>query len=149
MSFPRLHIQTFPNPLSAAAHGLAHRLHGPALLGAIAGLVFAMAGLVVNAAFVPTLGPLAPSQAQVIASVSGYINQWQPAVDPLITLEGVGQVKSSNVEGVLFGGQRYYYRMVGSASFDPVTRGKADRYKSIAVLDQGTDWEVEIYQIEH
>lgn len=148
MSFPRFHIQTFPNPLVGPYHGLTQRLRGPAVLGALAGLAVATAGLLVNGAVVPGFGAPAPSQAQVVASVSGYINQWQPAVDPLIELAGVGQVKTSNVEGVQVGGERYYYRMAGSASFDPVSRGHAERYRTIAVLDQGTDWEVEIYQLQ-
>ncbi|MSQ09934.1 MAG: hypothetical protein EXR52_02885 [Dehalococcoidia bacterium] len=148
MSFPRFHIQTFPALLVTPVQGLTQRLHGAAALGALAGLAFATAGLLLNSAILPGLGSVAPSQAQVVASVSGYINQWQPSVDPLINLEGVGQVKTSNVEGVQVGSERYYYRMASSASFDPVSRGRAERYKTIAVLDEGTDWEVEIYQVQ-
>lgn len=149
MSFPRFHITTVPNPLLPAVHGAQHHLQAPALLGALAGLALAVAGLLVNAALAPGVAGLTrPSQAQVIASVSAYINQWQPDVDPLITIEGVGQVKASNIQGVEVAGRRYYYRMVGAASFDPVSQGKADRYRTVALLDEGTAWAVEIYELE-
>ena len=49
--------------------------------------------------------------------------------------------------GVEVAGQRYYYRVMSGASFDPLSAGQAGRYETVAVLDQGTPWEVQIYQI--
>jgi hypothetical protein len=101
-----------------------------------------------GAYFTSWTSPSLPARAQVVQAVTSYINQWQPQADPLMTVAGVGQVKSSNVDGVEIEGRRYYYRMVGAASFDPVSQGAAERYTTVAVLDPGTEWEVQIYHLD-
>lgn len=149
MSFPRFHIATLPTAFPSPVHGLAQHLQAPALLGTLAGFAFAASGLLVNSAYFPafTAGS-SPTKAQIVSSVSTFINDWQPETDPLLTVPGVGQVKASNLQGVDVGGQRYYYRMVGAASFDPVSQGQASHYETVAVLDAGTEWEVQIYRLD-
>ncbi len=148
MSFPRIHLQTFPSPFAAPFHAVAHRLRPPALLGALAGFSFAAAGLLVNGAYFGAVTKAAPTNTEIVNAVTSYINQWQEQADPLVNVAGVGQVKSSNLQGVEIGGQRYYYRLVAGASFDPVSQGQAGHYTTVAVLDSGTQFEVLIYQLD-
>ena len=120
----------------------AHGLH------AIKPLAFATTGMLVNTAYFPANAATnLPSRAEIVSSVTSYINEWTPERDPLVTVPGVGEVKASNLHGVEVAGQRYYYRVLGGASFDPLSAGQAGRYETVAVLDQGTPWEVQIYQI--
>ncbi len=148
MSFPRIHLQTFPSPFEAPFHAIAEHLHPPALLGALAGFSFAAAGLLMNGAYFSAVTKAAPSSTEIVNTVTSYINQWQEQSDPLVNVAGVGQVKSSNLQGVEIGGQRYYYRLVGGASFDPVSRGEAGHFNTVAVLDSGTQFEVQIYRLD-
>lgn len=86
------------------------------------------------------------TQRMVLAVVSRYVNDWDPILDPLITLENGLQAKSSNFDGINIRGERYYYRILNHPSFDPVARGELGEYVPVAVLDPGTDWETEIYR---
>ena len=63
----------------------------------------------------------------------------------LVTLSNGAQAKSSNVHGVEFGGQRYYYQLTRQASFDPLRLGAIHDYAIVTVVDAGTPWEVLIY----
>lgn len=148
MAFPRFHITAVPVPFQAPVHSLTQRLHLPAVLGTVAGVAFATTGMLVNTAYFPAnAAATAPSKAEIVSSLTSYINEWTPERDPLVTVPGVGEVKASNLQGVEVAGQRYYYRVLGGASFDPLSAGQAGRYETVAVLDQGTPWEVQIYQI--
>jgi hypothetical protein len=96
----------------------------------------------------PLLGsPLVPTIDRVEARVKTYLDVWNPAADPLITREGGIQVKSSNVNGVEIDGERYYYRVVSGFNADPVSRGETRDYRVVSVLDAGTDFETEIYEL--
>ena len=88
------------------------------------------------------------NETDVIATVVKYANEWDPAQDPLVTLENGVQMKSSHVDGIVIGNERYYYRLHYGFNYDPVSRGAAENYTVIAVLDSGTQWEMEIYRLD-
>lgn len=94
-----------------------------------------------------TEGVSGPIQESVTDAVRRRITEWRPESDPLITLEGGMQVKSSNYSGLEIEGTRYYYRPLHHVSHDPVTRGVARDYVVVARLNPGTAWEVEIYRL--
>lgn len=87
------------------------------------------------------------SYAFATTNIMGYVNEWSPDRDPLVTLPGGVQAKSSNVYGVEVGGVRYFYQLTQSSSFDPLRAGKVSDYETIAVVDGGTPWEVLIYRL--
>jgi hypothetical protein len=88
-----------------------------------------------------------PGAADTVrAAVAARLTEWDPDTDPLINLSGGAQAKSSNVLGVEVDGTRYFYRSLHHASFDPLSRGQAGDYVTVAVLHPGTEWEVEIYR---
>lgn len=137
-----LHVPRIHQP----GHVLPHYI--PALLGTMAAMLAALVGLIGSAAPFTMFSDWGqPSHQEVVRVVTPYIDQWEPSVDPLITLSGVGEVKTSNVEGVMVDGHRYYYRLVNSFSYDPVSRGDAKDYRMVEVLDPGTQFEVQIYQL--
>lgn len=88
------------------------------------------------------------SYSVVAAQVLGYVNEWNPQRDPLVTLLGGVQAKASNVYGVDVGGVRYYYQLTRNSSFDPLRAGTARDYEVVAVVDAGTQWEVLIYRLK-
>ena len=137
--------------LAAPFHAL-HGLHGlqvPLALAVVLAGGIAIAGAIALAA--PFTGSFGSASSLSVAQITGmvrlYINEWRPEADPLLTLEGGVQVKSSNLRGIEIGGDRYYYRLRNTMSFDPLSRGEAGDYQSIAVLDQGTQWESEVYRL--
>ncbi|MEK7217239.1 MAG: hypothetical protein AAB289_16770, partial [Chloroflexota bacterium] len=89
----------------------------------------------------------APASTVVEAAIKGYLDEWRPAADPLITLANGVQVKSSNFHGVELAGEQYYYRTRYQFSADPVSRGDAHKVQVVAVLDAGTAFETEIYRL--
>lgn len=137
---PHLHV-----PIAAIPGALAL----PVALSGVAAAGIAVLGFLVTVGPLALLteAPVAPSTHQITATVTKYLNEWQPLVDPLVTLEGHVQVKSSNVYGIEIEGERYYYRFRNSFSYDPVSRGQAKDHSTVAVLDQGTQWEVEVYRL--
>ena len=89
-----------------------------------------------------------PSPAQVAGLVRQHAAEWNPARDPLITVAGGVQVKSSNVHGVEIGNVRYYYHFTRTFSFDPLARGEVQDYAVVAVLDPGGPFEAEVYRLD-
>ena len=139
----RLH---FPHPHT----GLPHLLHVPMALAAALAAMLTLVGLVATAnplslLFEPSLGP---SLSEITAKVRTYANEWQPLLDPLITLDGGVQVKSSSVKGIEIDGVTYYYRLQHSFSYDPLSRGVVMEVVPVATLDSGTDWEVQVYRLK-
>jgi len=126
-----------------------HALHVPLLFATVLASGLALAGaLALSHPLATWFDPsFTPSVAQITGIVRQHINEWRPALDPLITLESGIQVKSSNLNGIEIGGTQYYYRLLNTMSFDPVSRGEANDYQRIAVLDQGTQWESEVYRL--
>lgn len=89
----------------------------------------------------------ASNEEKAISTVVKYANQWDPKLDPLVTLSNGVEMKSSHVNGILIQGHRYYYRLRYGLNYDPVSRGDAVDYAVVAVLDRDTEWEVEIYRL--
>lgn len=114
-----------------------------------------LAGLLIAASMFVFIEPnsvrLKPAQqvvaGQVATLVGTYMEQWDPEKDPLVELPNGMQAKSSNVYGVEFLGNRYFYRPRHHASYDPVSMGKAPKPIVVAVLYQGTEWETEVYMV--
>lgn len=88
------------------------------------------------------------NEANVVAIVIKYANEWDPERDPLVTLENGVQMKSSHIDGIAIGNERYYYRLRYGFNYDPVSRGDAEKYAVVAVLDPDTQWEMEIYRLD-
>lgn len=127
-----------------------HALHVPLMLATVLTAGFAITGTA--AAALPLASVVAPtfspSVARITSVVRQHLSEWQPAVDPLLTMDNGVQAKASNVNGIEIGGTRYYYRVRNSVSFDPLSRGTAGPVQVVAVLDQGTQWETEIYKLK-
>ncbi|GEM_PF-2407500 len=117
------------------------------LLIALFSLSLAAIGQLLEAGgFVPAFQP-ALTRQRVEAAVTGYLDAWDPLTDPLIILENGMQVKSSNIKGVEIDGRRYYYRTGFGFSGDPVSRGETVDYQIFMVLDAGSHFETEVYQL--
>ena len=145
----RVHVSGHLAAPFHALHGL-HGLHAPLGFATILAGGIAIAGAI--ALLVPFAEPFGSASSLSVAQITGmvrpYINEWRPEADPLLTLESGVQVKSSNLKGIEIGGDRYYYRLRNTMSFDPLSRGEAGDYQSIAVLDEGTQWESEVYRLK-
>ncbi len=89
-----------------------------------------------------------PSPDRVASIVQQHAAEWQPVVDPLVTVAGGVQVKSSNVYGVQIDNVRYYYRFTKTFSYDPVSRGETDTYRLVTVIEPGSPFEAEIYRLD-
>jgi len=139
----RMHV---PGHLAAPWHAL----HVPVMLAGVLTAGFAITGAVAAALPMASLvaPAFSPSMARVTSVVRQHVNEWQPAVDPLLIMDNGLQAKASNVNGIEIGGTRYYYRVRNSVSFDPVSLGTAQAARVVAVLDQGTHWETEIYKLD-
>ena len=140
---PRLQ---FPHPHT----GLPHLLHVPMALAAALAAMLTLVGLVASGnplslLIEPSLGP---SLSEITAKVRTYASEWQPLLDPLITLDNGIQVKSSSMRGVEIDGVTYYYRLLHSFSYDPLSRGDVTEVVPVATLDPGTDWEVQVYRLK-
>ncbi|MCX6023185.1 MAG: hypothetical protein NTZ05_15950 [Chloroflexi bacterium] len=107
-----------------------------------AGMVLASLAAVVFAAPQPAATPT----AQIVATVQTAADRWEPERDPLVQTATGAQAKTSNVHGIEVDGERYYYRMIHDASFDPKSRGEAGRFETVTTLDAGTPFELEIYR---
>lgn len=60
-----------------------------------------------------------------IMAIIGWFTDGKVGYDPEIEVPGMNKMaKKSNVEGVLIGGERYYYNIFPHQSFDPVMMGK-------------------------
>ena len=94
-----------------------------------------------------TGGSSAVNPAHIETSIRSYAGDWQPARDPMVTLDNGMQVKSSNVNGVEIEGDRYYYRPIHGFSADPVSRGAVKDYQVVLVLEAGTEFETEVYRV--
>lgn len=116
------------------------------LFAVITGVLLGLAPRV-TAELNATGGAAGMNPGQIEAAARGYIGEWQPLSDPLITLENGTQVKSSNVNGFEIDGTRYYYRLVYGFSADPVSRGRVKNYQVVLVINPGTEWETEIYRV--
>lgn len=117
------------------------------LLVAVLGLSLATMGQILETGgFVPAVSP-ALTRQRVETAVKGYLDTWDPRTDPLIILESGVQLKSSHVKGIEIDGKRYYYRTVFGYSGDPVSRGETRDYQIFMVLDAGTHFEAEVYQL--
>lgn len=114
---------------------------------ALATTTLVVVAALVNSGIALMSGSAAPAYAPVTAQVMTYVNEWNPQRDPLVTLPGGVQAKSTNVYGVEVGDVRYYYQMTQSSSFDPLRSGKVSAYEVIAVVDAGTPWEVLVYRL--
>ncbi len=137
-----LHVPRIHQP----GHVLPH--YAPALLGTTAAMLAAFVGLLSSTTPFTMFSDIGqPTHQEVVNVLTQYIDQWEPSVDPLIAVGGVGDIKTSNVEGVMVNGHRYYYRFVNSFSYDPLSRGEAKDYCTVEVLDPGTQFEVQIYQL--
>jgi hypothetical protein len=77
-----------------------------------------------------------------------YVNNWDPERDPLVTFADGVQAKRSNVEGVVVNRERYFYQLTRESSFDPLRLGLVTAYTTVAVVDEGTQWEVLIYTVD-
>ena len=86
------------------------------------------------------------AQDRIVATLKGYLSDWQPLADALVPLPNGGQAKSSNVYGVEVDGARYYYRLKFGFSADPLSRGVVAAHEVVAVLQPGTQWETEVYR---
>ncbi len=69
--------------------------------------------------------PVVDSAADPTSVILSYLDH-ERADDPLIQVGNHIWIKASNVNGVVIGGQTFYYRLSPDASFDPVSRGAAD-----------------------
>ncbi len=110
-----------------------------ALLGTIGGV----GGLL---AITQHSAPIGEANGTVV-QVMGYVNQWDPARDPLVTLPDGSEAKASNVYGIEIGGVHYHYQLTHHLSFDPVRLGVVTDYEVVALVDAGTLWEVLIYTV--
>lgn len=154
LHIPRLHLHSPMSVLRASlhapVHGLPHALQLPLAFALAAAGALSLFGVLVQIGPFTSLAtsPVGPAPAQVSNVIIDYLNRWQPALDPLLTLSNGVQVKTSNYYGVEIEGVRYYYRLLNTYSADPLTRGDAKDYLSVAVLDPGTQWEVEVYRLK-
>ncbi len=121
----------------AAGYGL------PLVAAFIALALTAVAPVVHPEVFVEGPGP-----EQIEAAVRSYLYEWSPLNDPLMTLQSGVQVKSSNVNGVEVGGERYFYRPRQGFSADPITRGLSGDYHLTLVMDPATDFETDVYRLK-
>jgi len=102
----------------------------------------------VRAENVTQASALAPTRMEQLESVvMSSLLQADPLADPFVTLENGVEVKSSNVNGIEIEGDRYYYRPRFEFSGDPVSRGVTRDYRVVIVLNAGTDYETEVYQL--
>jgi hypothetical protein len=69
----------------------------------------------------PVVASVAPD-ADPAAVILGYLDQ-ERGDDPLVQVSGQVWAKASNFNGVVIGGQVFYYRLLPHASFDPLGRG--------------------------
>jgi hypothetical protein len=85
----------------------------------------------------PVVAPVA-LDADPAAVILSYLNQERDD-DPLIQVSGQVWAKTSNFSGVMIGGQVFYYRLLGDASFDPLSRGAVSEHDVVVwqVIDDG------------
>lgn len=122
--------------------GLRYRLAGGALAAAVLQAMVLAGGALHASAGEPTT-------ADAVAVVQRYVTDEAAAVDPLIAVGPAGQAfKQSHVLGVPVGAYRYFYRLRFGANADPQSRGVAGAYQHIAVLYQGTPFELEVYRLD-
>lgn len=119
-------------------------------LAAVAAATLTFLGLLVNASPLSLLSEtsLGPSLGEITETVRRYASEWNPLVDPLLTLDNGVQVKASNARGIEIDGATYYYRFIHTFSFDPLSRGQAAEVVPVATLDAGTQWEVQVYRLK-
>lgn len=119
-----------------------------ALLAVLLGLSLAAVGPRVRAGYVAQDSTLAPTRMEQVGNlVMSSLLQADPLADPFVTLENGVQVKTSNFNGIEIGGERYYYRPRFEFSGDPVSRGVTRDYQVVLILDAGTNFETEVYQL--
>ena len=125
-------------------------LHGLVLAAMISGTIIGIAPHFLQmrldsrsqAASQPT-----PDLERLRTAVTEHVSQWQPLTDPLVTLEDGRQAKSSHVNGIEVDGVRYFYRLAHGPNADPVSLGRIAGYEVVTVLEQGTQWETEVYRL--
>lgn len=139
-----IHIPRFPAPFMWR-----YRLHLPR--GRSWMLYTGVGLLAIAATAAATLAFSKPASAVDAATIQNVVlsfaNTWDPKADPLVKVKDGVMAKRSNVEGVMVGDVRYYYRTINSFSFDPVSLDKAKRYEIVSVVDEGTDWETIVYRL--
>lgn len=78
-----------------------------------------------------------PDKQAILREVLKYSDH-QRDDDPMIEWKEGIKVKKSNVQGVEYKGETYYYSLVPHMSFDPVARGEWDR-DEVEVIYQSRD----------
>lgn len=124
------------------------QLRGVVLIGVVCALVLftatALARPVLGSSQAALTAQVEVPALSVMEHISLYVGGHRTD-DPLVSVNG-GEAKSSNVHGIQIAGTRYYYRVTGHASFDPLSRATLAQSETVGVLHPGSDWEVVIYQ---